>query len=224
MSFSSAQGDKVALIFPTKNRDHFIEITTLWSYHYVKKQLGAAFEIIVVDAEHSEFNYGLQVNIGYFFARELSCDYLVVNDIDQLPSTIDYRPKDVENIYNLGKSSMHGYKDLGDNANGINMFHYSTFCKINGYSNLFRVCPWYIDRELFRRITHHGIPYIKLDAQMESMNHEREYLTNEFHGMSAHTFEKVTSKNDYSSGLSDFNYIGTKKDYKKMEYYHRLIV
>lgn len=216
--------EKVALIFPTKNREHFIDITTVYTHYYVKKQLGAAFEIIVVDADQSEFNYGFQVNLGYFFARELGCDYLVVNDIDQLPSTIDYRPKKIDIIYNLGKSSMHKYKDLDDNANGINMFHYTAFCQINGYSNLFRVCPWYIDRELFRRITNAKVPYVKLDARMESMHHEREYLTNEFHGMSADTFAKVTSNKDFSSGLSDFNYVGTSKRYKKFEYYHRLSI
>lgn len=128
---------KLGVIVPHRDRwDHLKEFKRRIKSYLDRK--GIEHEIIVVTQDNAKlFNRGMLLNIGFKYAEELSCDYVVFHDVDMIPIHVDYTYS--EHPIHLAT----GFRDEDGNGKelfeeyfgGVTLFPIDDFKKINGYSN-----------------------------------------------------------------------------------------
>jgi len=121
--------NKLGIIVPYRNRlEHLKEFKTRMT-RYLKK-LGYLYEIIIVAQDDAKlFNRGMLLNIGFKYAEDLDCDYVVFHDVDMIPLDVDYS-------YSEHPVHLATDKDIFDTYfGGVTLFPMNDFKKINGYSN-----------------------------------------------------------------------------------------
>jgi hypothetical protein len=82
--------NKLGIIVPYRNRYEHLEnfknvITTYLDYTKTDYEL-----IIVEQDDAKQFNRGMLLNIGFQYAKQKKCNYVVFHDIDMLPVGVDY--------------------------------------------------------------------------------------------------------------------------------------
>ena len=129
---------KLGVIVPYRDREEHLaifkkEITRFLSSRKIP------FEIIVVNQDNAKlFNRGILLNIGFKYAEELGCDYVVFHDVDLIPRVADYSYPDypVHLAGCIKDSETREEKETFDKYfGGVTMFNMDDFRKINGYSN-----------------------------------------------------------------------------------------
>ena len=81
---------KLGVIVPYRDREEHLaifkkEITRFLSSRKIP------FELIIVNQDNAKlFNRGMLLNIGFKYAEELGCDYVVFHDVDLIPKIADY--------------------------------------------------------------------------------------------------------------------------------------
>jgi hypothetical protein len=144
---------KLGIIVPYRNRKRDLRIFSSHMVEYLEDK-GIDYEIIIVNQDSArQFNRGMLLNVGYTYAKELGCDYIVFHDIDMLPIDVDYSyskyPLHLATDFELeeGEKSREIFDEY---FGGVTMFTIEDFESINGYSN--KYWGWgYEDTDLLLR-------------------------------------------------------------------------
>lgn len=132
---------KVGIIVPYRNRElHLAKFKTYIPQYLITKNI--PFEIIIVHQDDAKlFNRGMLLNIGFKYAQDLGCDYVIFHDVDLLPVGVDYS-YDNKPIHLAKKIQYHDDERKLKNKTtfdkyfgGVTLFPMLDFIKINGYSN-----------------------------------------------------------------------------------------
>jgi len=132
--------NKLGIIVPYRNRrTHLNHFTTSIKNHFNKSKID--YELIIVEqSDELPFNRGSLLNIGVNKAKELGCTYIVLHDVDMIPSsTVDYSIVDRPTHLATDFTSMHYKKQkrivFDEYFGGVTMFPINDYYHINGYSN-----------------------------------------------------------------------------------------
>ena len=151
---------KLGVIVPQRRRLEHLEIFKEKITNYLNER-GIDFELIIVNQDEAkQFNRGMLLNIGFKFAKQMRCDYVVFHDVDMIPLDVDYSYSEVP--LHLATNFEGSPKVVFDEYfGGVTMFPTKLFEQIDGYSN--KYWGWgYEDTDLLFRCRQHNIP---LDIQ-----------------------------------------------------------
>jgi hypothetical protein len=129
---------KLGVIIPHRDRwDHLKEFKRKITSYLTRKNID--YEIIIVNQDNAKlFNRGMLLNIGFKYAQELKCDYVVFHDVDMLPIHVDYSYSNHPIHLATGFRESEGDSDgelFDEYFGGVTLFPMSDFIKIDGYSN-----------------------------------------------------------------------------------------
>lgn len=191
---------KLGVIVPYRNRYEQLQIFKARMSEYLKKK-GIRFEIIIVEQDNAKlFNRGMLLNIGFKYAEEMRCRYVVFHDVDLIPSDVDYSYSEypVHLAKNVFESETGKKKESFDQYfGGVTIFPEREFRRINGYSN--KYWGWgFEDDDLFLRCEVNGCELDTLYLENSRTN----YKALSFNGIDSY----VVGKNnfDLKSGATVF--------------------
>jgi hypothetical protein len=150
---------KLGVIVPYRNRSlHLGEFKRTISYYLTKNKID--YNIFVIQQDGAkQFNRGMLLNIGFKYALEHKCDYIVFHDVDMIPSEVDYSYSDkpLHLSTNFKYENNEKERDIFEEYfGGVTMFPVEDFKKINGYSN--KYWAWgYEDDDLLLRCKENNI-------------------------------------------------------------------
>ncbi len=134
----SKKSKKLGIIVPYRNRPEQLELFKKRITKYLNRH-SIPFELIIVNQDDAKlFNRGMLLNIGFKYAEELDCDYVVFHDIDMIPLHVDYSYSDfpVHLATGFKENKDEKPRDIFDEYfGGVTLFPMKDFKKINGYSN-----------------------------------------------------------------------------------------
>lgn len=158
---------KLGIIVPYRDRETQLtfflnHITTYLSNFDID------YHIIIIDQDNGkQFNRGMLLNIGFKYAKQIRCDYVVFHDVDMLPFDVDYSysesPLHLATDFNLspGDKKREIFQEY---FGGVTMFTMEDFEKINGYSN--KYWGWgYEDTDLLLRCKLNGLDLNLIDIK-----------------------------------------------------------
>jgi hypothetical protein len=129
---------KLGVIVPYRHRETQLSIFLNHITNYLDKY-DIDYHIIVVDQDDAkQFNRGMLLNIGFKYAKQMRCDYVVYHDVDMLPVDVDYSYSETplhlatDFILEDGEKKREIFQEY---FGGVTMFTTEIFKKINGYSN-----------------------------------------------------------------------------------------
>jgi len=176
---------KLGVIVPYRNRLKHLEVFKDSITNYLNEK-NIPHEIIIINQDDAKlFNRGALLNIGYLYARQMDCDYVVFHDVDMLPVNVDYSYSHVPlHLANdITKETFDTY------FGGVTMFPIDTFEEINGYSN--KYWGWgYEDDDLLVRCKKFNVP---LD-EIKTKNIKGSGSIVKFNGVDAYVKGKNTFK------------------------------
>jgi len=163
---------KLGIIVPYRARDRQLLIFKRAISNYLSNT-DIPYELIVVEQDDSKiFNRGKLLNIGFFYAKKLKCDYIVFHDVDMIPIDADYTYSNhpihlASNFISIDKSFNRILFD--EYFGGVTMFPSSIFEAINGYSNEY--WGWgYEDNDLLHRCREHNVELYRKEIKMPGVN------------------------------------------------------
>jgi hypothetical protein len=175
---------KLGVIIPYRDRREHLK-TFIRSFKGFMSNKGIDYHIIVVNQDNSKlFNRGMLLNIGFKYALEYGCDYVVFHDIDMVPIQVDYSfneyPLHLANNFIRNEESK--IQEIFDEYfGGVTLFPIEDFKKIDGFSN--KYWGWgYEDTDLLHRCKKHGI---KLDY-LKIKNLGNDGINLEFNGVDSY--------------------------------------
>jgi hypothetical protein len=188
---------KLGVIVPYRNRyEHLQEFKKVITEYLNEKDIN--YELIIVEQDNAKlFNRGMLLNIGFKYAKDLKCDYVVFHDVDMLPLIVDYSYSDVPvhlatNFY--FESGERHREVFNTYFGGVTIFPISTFEEINGYSN--KYWGWgFEDDDLLYRCSEKLIP---LDNKKYPFLGYKQYL--KMNGVNA--FVKSKNVIDFNSSFT----------------------
>jgi len=132
---------KVGIIVPYRDRLlHLVKFRTYMQQYFQTQNI--PFEIIIVHQDDAKlFNRGMLLNIGFKYAQNLGCDYVVFHDVDLLPVGVDYsfenKPIHLAKTiqYHDDERKLKNKTTFDKYFGGVTLFPIMDFIKINGYSN-----------------------------------------------------------------------------------------
>lgn len=151
---------KLGIIVPYRRREHQLPIFLEYISRYLSGK-DIPYQIFIIDQDDGkQFNRGMLLNIGFKYAKQNRCDYVVFHDVDMLPIDVDYSYSEIP--LHLATDFM---SDGGDKKRetfqeyfgGVTLFPMSEFKRINGYSN--KYWGWgFEDTDLLLRCKVNGVP------------------------------------------------------------------
>tara|TARA_B110000879_G_scaffold8945_1_gene11488 strand:- start:1638 stop:3038 length:1401 start_codon:yes stop_codon:yes gene_type:complete len=135
---------KLGVIVPYRDRyEQLFKFKT--AIHYALSQQEIPYELVIVEQDNEKiFNRGKLLNIGVLKAKELECEYIVLHDIDMLPTDVDYKYSKYP--IHLATQNLPFPEYFG----GITLFPINDFIGINGFSNEYWGWGFEDDDLLFR--------------------------------------------------------------------------
>jgi hypothetical protein len=144
---------KLGVIVPYRDRaDQLGEFRIKVSYYLKKNHIN--HNIFIIEQDNAKlFNRGMLLNIGFKYALENECDYVVFHDIDMIPIDVDYSYSDIPlhlaTDFELEEDEKKR-EIFSEYFGGVTLFPVKDFQKINGYSN--KYWGWgYEDTDLLLR-------------------------------------------------------------------------
>ena len=130
---------KLGVVVPYRNRQSHLNTFKVRIGRYLQYQ-EIPHEIIIVNQDDGKlFNRGILLNIGFKYAEELGCDYVVFHDVDMIPEDVDYSYSDIPlhlSTNLIDRKTRETSKEIFDTYfGGVTMFPMDVFKQINGYSN-----------------------------------------------------------------------------------------
>jgi len=144
---------KLGIIVPYRNRYDQLEVFKKHMGNYFADKKIKHTVYIVEQDDAKQFNRGFLLNIGYKYAKNDKCDYVVFHDVDMLPINVDYSysetPLHLSTDFVVEEEEKQ--REIFDEYfGGVTMFPNESFEKINGYSN--KYWGWgYEDTDLLLR-------------------------------------------------------------------------
>ena len=192
--------NKLGVIVPYRNRyEQLITFKESITKYLESKNIN--FELIIVEQDNAKlFNRGMLLNIGFKYAKEFECNYVVFHDIDMLPIDVDYLYSEVPLHMATNFIVEEGEKErsLFDTYfGGVTMFPSEQFEQIDGYSN--KYWGWgYEDNDLLLRCEE---KFIQLDT-LKIKNLGRKGKALKFNGINSYV--KVKNNIDFRSNATFF--------------------
>ena len=158
---------KLGIIVPFRNRHDQLSLFQSNITHYLLDK-GIEYKIIVVDQDNEkQFNRGVLLNIGFKYAEDMGCDYVVFHDVDMLPVDVDYsycdKPLHISTDFVIEENEK-PREMFSEYFGGVTMFPTNVFKQINGYSN--KYWGWgYEDTDLLYRCKVNGIDLDTLNVK-----------------------------------------------------------
>lgn len=151
---------KLGIIVPYRNRESHLTRFIAETSKYLKSKK-IKYEIIIVEqSDDKPFNRGKLLNIGFFKAKNLGCEYIVFHDVDMIPIEVDYSYSELPLHLATNFEFEHDKsKNLSfdDYFGGVTMFSSDIFERVNGYSNNY--WGWgFEDDDLLFRVSEKNIP------------------------------------------------------------------
>jgi hypothetical protein len=163
---------KLGIIVPYRARDRQLLIFKRAISNYLNNT-DISYELIIVEQDDAKiFNRGKLLNIGFFYAKKLKCDYVVFHDVDMIPIDADYTYCNypihlASNFISIDKSFNRILFD--EYFGGVTMFPSSIFEAINGYSNEY--WGWgYEDNDLLHRCKEHNVNLNRKEIDQPAIN------------------------------------------------------
>lgn len=162
---------KLGVIVPYRDRKEHLNLFKR-RISYQLKEKNIPHEIIVVNQyDYGLFNRGMLLNVGFFYAVQLGCDYVVFHDVDMIPVEVDYSysniPLHLATNFIDQKSREPVNPIFDEYFGGVTMFKVEDFKKINGYSN--KYWGWgYEDTDLLLRCKICDLPLNELKIKNTS--------------------------------------------------------
>lgn len=150
---------KLGIIVPFRNRHEQLSIFQSEIIEYLSDK-DIDYNIIVIEQDdEKQFNRGSLLNIGFKYAEELSCDYVVFHDVDMVPVDVDYsysnKPLHISTNF-IVEENEKPREMFSEYFGGVTMFPTDVFKQINGYSN--KYWGWgYEDTDLLFRCKENDI-------------------------------------------------------------------
>jgi len=145
--------EKLGIIVPYRNRYTHLDKFTKHITEYLENK-DINYKVIIVEQDDAKlFNRGMLLNIGYYYAKKIRCDYVVFHDIDMLPIDVDYSYTDhpIHLATDIIPDKDESKREIFDSYfGGVTMFPIDDFEKINGYSNKYWGWGFEDDDLLFR--------------------------------------------------------------------------
>ena len=161
------------------------------------------YHIFIIEQDNAKlFNRGMLLNIGFKYAVQHKCNYVVFHDVDMLPIDVDYNFSDVPlhlatDFTNEDRTSFEEY------FGGVTMFPVDTFVEINGYSN--KYWGWgFEDDDLLYRCIKKGVNLETLSLK----NYKPSETKLKFNGVNAY----VRGKNKFRINKSRTYFISFQPD------------
>ena len=158
---------KLGVIIPYRNRREHLKDFSRRFVRYMEK-FDINYELIVINQDDAKlFNRGMLLNIGFKYAEQLNCDYVVFHDVDMIPIHVDYSYSEVPLHLSTHFLKTEGYDDketFDQYFGGVTMFTMDDFRKVDGYSN--KYWGWgYEDTDLLYRCEKNGIKLEKIKIE-----------------------------------------------------------
>jgi hypothetical protein len=191
---------KLGVIVPYRNRyEHLQEFKKNIVSYLESKNID--FEIIIVEQDDAKlFNRGMLLNIGFKYAKDMGCDYVVFHDVDMLPIDVDYSYSDIPLHLSTHFEYEEGEKErivFDEYFGGVTLFPVNLFEEIDGYSN--KYWGWgYEDDDLRLRCSEKNISL----QSYKIKNYKANGKSLKFNGVNACV--KVNNTIDFRSSFSFF--------------------
>lgn len=155
---------KLGVIVPYRDRQKHLKEFSRRIVRYLEKT-DIDFHIFVIEQDFAKlFNRGMLLNIGFKYAENFGCEYVVFHDVDMLPVHVDYSyaNEPLQFANNFLNDDTYTPKEIFDEYfGGVTMFNINDFNKINGYSN--KYWGWgYEDTDLLYRCARHKLPLVDM--------------------------------------------------------------
>jgi hypothetical protein len=150
---------KLGVIVPFRNRHYHLAEFKSEIIRYLSDR-NIEYEIIVVEQDDKkQFNRGTLLNIGFKYAEDMGCDYVVFHDVDMLPVYVDYsyseKPLHLSTDF-VSRENEPPREIFSEYFGGVTMFPVNVFKEINGYSN--KYWGWgYEDTDLLYRCKENNV-------------------------------------------------------------------
>lgn len=128
---------KLGIIVPYRNRYDQLEYFKKMITFYMKDK-SIDYELIIIEQDDAKlFNRGMLLNIGFKYAEERGCDYVVFHDVDMIPVDVDYSYSKVPLHLATGFVKNRDFERIIFDTyfGGVTLFPVRVFNRINGYSN-----------------------------------------------------------------------------------------
>jgi hypothetical protein len=123
---------KLGIIVPYRNRYEHLQEFKKSIIKYLDSNSYENYVIIIVQQDDAKlFNRGMLCNIGFLESQKQKCDYIVIHDVDMIPTDVDYSFSEIP--IHLATDNIPFESYFG----GITLFPSDLFKKINGFSNLY---------------------------------------------------------------------------------------
>ena len=158
---------KLGVVIPYRNRRSHLKEFSRRFVRYMEK-FDINYELIVINQDDAKlFNRGMLLNIGFKYAEQLNCDYVVFHDVDMIPIHVDYSYSEVPLHLSTHFLKTEGYDDketFDQYFGGVTMFTMDDFRKVDGYSN--KYWGWgYEDTDLLYRCEKNAIKLEKIKIE-----------------------------------------------------------
>jgi hypothetical protein len=144
---------KLGVIVPYRNRLTQLGVFKRHMSQYLTNHKIDHNIFIVEQDGAKQFNRGMLLNVGFKYALNHNCDYVVFHDIDMLPMDVNYSYSDKPLHLSTNFTHVKNEKErdmFEEYFGGVTMFPVDDFKKINGYSN--KYWAWgYEDDDLLLR-------------------------------------------------------------------------
>jgi len=183
---------KLAIIVPFRDRFDELLVFAPWMHKFLPKQLtseNTAFEIFVINqADKYRFNRASLINVGYWAAKNASCDYMVMHDVDLLPNNPNLKytyPQGGLDVWHLASPEYHPMYNYKKYVGGVLMMAVTTFEAMNGMSN--KYWGWGREDDEF---------YVRMDRAKASLKRPTGLTTGK--DTFVHIHDKEHRKRDYT--------------------------
>uniref|UniRef100_A0A0N5AFT4 Beta-1,4-N-acetylgalactosaminyltransferase n=1 Tax=Syphacia muris TaxID=451379 RepID=A0A0N5AFT4_9BILA len=143
----------LCVLVPFRNREEELKIFIPHMEHFLNRQNVSHRIIILNQTDMYRFNRASLINVGWFEADRVGCDYLVMHDVDLLPLNpeLDYRFPGYGNVRHISAPEYHPRYNYKKFIGGILMLTLKDFKMVNGLSN--KYWGWGLeDDEFFLRL------------------------------------------------------------------------
>ncbi|TKR78033.1 hypothetical protein L596_018906 [Steinernema carpocapsae] len=219
------RGHLLCVVIPYRDRWAELQELAPHLHRFLRAQHVAHHFTVVNQTDSLRFNRASLVNVGWFEADRLGCDFMVMHDVDLIPLNpqISYRWPGLGNARHISAGPYHPIKryDYPKFIGGILMLTMEDFKRVDGMSN--KYWGWGMeDDEFYLRLneaglTSHILRPLNLETDrtstfkhVHSKERKRDYAA-------IGNQKKMARQRDRISGLSTVKYNITSREVRKIE-------
>ncbi|KJH43761.1 N-acetyllactosaminide 3-alpha-galactosyltransferase [Dictyocaulus viviparus] len=201
----------VKIVVPFRDRDEELSVFVPHIAKFLREQSVDYNILLMNQTDEFRFNRASLINVGWFEADRVGCDYMVMHDVDLLPLNpqINYRYPGEGVVRHISSPSYHPKYNYSKFIGGILMLTMNDYKILNGMSN--KYWGWGLeDDEFYLRIKDAGLNLTRIENLSTNRSNTFRHLhdTNRKRDYAVVTKEQKAMKKrrDYVSGLNNVIY------------------